>query len=134
MAKNKGKTKAKAAPAPEPEAEEAVPASRSRMWLHEGMKVWLDEQTGDDIDTYSAADIISLAFAKRNEWRDSDEYQALLDEHGVARRGAAKPEKPAKTAKADKKAAAADTATAKPAKARKGKAKAAPADEDQPFE
>ncbi len=126
--------KTKAAPAPEPEAEETVPASRSRMWLHEGMKVWLDEQTGEDLDTYSAADIISLAFAKRNEWRDSDEYQELLDEHGVARRGAAKVEKAAKPAKAAKKGAAvADTAT-KPAKARRGKAKAAPADEDQPFE
>ncbi len=118
----KTKAKAKAAPAPEPE-EEAVPASRSRTWLHEGMKAWLDEQTGDDIDTYTAADIIALAFAQRNAWRDSDEYQALLDEHGVSRRGA----KPAKPAKEEKPAKAA------PKKA-KGKKAKAETDEDQPFE
>lgn len=118
--------KPKAAPAPEPEVEETETKSRSRMWLHEGMVEWLNDQVGEDINTYGAADIISLAFAKRNEFRDSDEYQALLDEHGVARRGQAKP-KPAKKAKA------AEEAPAKPA--RKRKAKAAPvADEDQPFE
>lgn len=127
MAKTKGKTKA--APEPEPE-EEAVAKSRSRMWLHEGMVEWLNDQTEEDINTWSAADIISIAFAQRNAWRDSEEYQALLDEHGVARRGAAKPEKPAK---AGKKAAVTD---AKPAKAKgkaKGKAKKDEEDE-QPFE
>lgn len=126
----------KAAPAPEPEAtEETTPASRSRMWLHEGMVDWLNAQVGEDINTYSAADIISLAFAQRNAWRDSEEYQALLDEHGVARRGAAKPEKPAAKAKpAAKKGKAAAAAKPATAKRTRGKGKPAATEDEQPFE
>jgi hypothetical protein len=79
----------------EPELEEEVEAEegggfRSQMWKHEAMVEWLNEQVGEDINDYSAAQIIALAFAQRVSWRKSDEYQELISEYKASRPAPAK--------------------------------------------
>jgi hypothetical protein len=98
----------------EAEAEEV--ALRSQIWKHEAMVEWLNEQFEIDLDSLPAAEVIAYAFAKRVEWRKSNDYLSLVDdyrtetaqrkEQEAAAREAAKLEKEAE--KAAEKAAAAE--------------------------
>lgn len=135
------------------EEAEALPLpGRSHMWKHEAMVEWINETEGINLDEYSAAEIISWAFAKRAAWRKSEvsgsPYRQLLLDHAAeleaereelkaeraAEREAAKAareaEKAAKAAEAAKAAPvpkAAKAAKPAPAKAATKAAKAAPA-------
>jgi hypothetical protein len=101
---------------------------RSHMWKHEAMVDWINETEGIDLDTMSAAEIVSWAFAKRAAWRNSAKsgspYRQLLEDHKAeleAEREERKAERAAeaearKAAAAEAKAAKAATAKAAPTK------------------
>lgn len=118
--------------------------SRSHMWKHEAMVEWINETEGIDLDTMSAAEIVSWAFAKRAAWRNSAKsgspYRQLLEDHKAeltaeqeerkAERAAARAA--AATEKAAAKAAKATEAPAKATRATKGAAKATKATKAPP--
>jgi hypothetical protein len=105
------------------EAEETS-GPRSQMWIHEGMVDWLQEEYEVDFDTLSPAEVIALAFARRNEWRRTETYAALKAGR-AEQREAEKAERAAaaEARKAERQAAAA--AKAEAAKAEKAAEKPA---------
>lgn len=102
---------------------------RSQMWKHEAMVPYLESEFGVTLSKCSPAEIIAMAFARRNPWRASDTYANLVESHKgdaeaakaerAAEREAAKAERAeaAATAKAEKQAAAAKAKAEAPAKA-----------------
>jgi hypothetical protein len=110
------------------EAEELALPGRSHMWKHEAMVEWINETEGINLDDYSAAEIISWAFAKRAAWRKSEvsgsPYRQLLLDH-AAELEAEREELKAQRA-AEREAAKAEREAEKAAKAAQA-AKAAPA-------
>jgi len=87
---------------------------RSQMWKHEDIVEWLTE-LGIIDERSTQAEVIAAFAAKRNEYRRTDRYRALVDNH-AAERAAAKEAKAAERAAA-KEAKAAERAAAKEAKA-----------------
>lgn len=117
------------------ETEETEGGPRSQMWKHEAMVEWLTKQTGVDMNTLSAAEVIAYAFAHRVAWRKSTQYRSLVDgrQAQVAQEREARAAERAQAAearKAEREAAKAAKATkaskepAKAAKATKGATKA----------
>jgi len=103
------------------ETEETIeaPATRSQMWIHEGMVEWLETEEGGEFDFSEAepAEIIAAAFAKRVAWRQSDTYAELKEAHKAEA-------EEAKAAKAAERAAAKEARAAEKAAAAEAKAKA----------
>lgn len=101
--------------------------SRSHMWKHEAMVEWINETEGIDLDTMSAAEIVSWAFAKRAAWRNSDKsgspYRKLLEGHKAEMEAEVEERKAARVA--EREAKAAEREAAKAAKAAQAPAKAA---------
>lgn len=107
---------------------------RSRMHLHDALVAYIEETYSVDMNKLPANEVVAWAFAKRNEWRATDGYRELLEEHraeaeatkaekAAARAAKPKAEKATKAKKATKKVAAPRKAA--PAKKVAGK-KAAP--------
>lgn len=92
---------------------------RSQMWKHEDLAGYLTEEGLIDAES-SQAEVIAAAFAKRNEYRRSDRYTELVEEHRAEAEQAKEAKAAARAkAKAEREAAAAE------AKAEKEAAKAA---------
>lgn len=141
--------KSKAAEVEVEETEEVAGVSRSAMHIHEAMVEWLESNgylTGDE----STAEVVAVAFAKRNEWRKSEEYAEVKEEYASTReaekeaKAAARAERAAAKAAAEeddeeeapkpKKGKKAAASKAAPAKAKKAKRKSKSADtDDDPF-
>jgi hypothetical protein len=136
------------------DTETATRGRGSQMWKHQDAVNWLTEQ-GHINPQSSQAEVIAAFAARRNEYRRTDRYRSLVDNHAetagaereaakaakAAERQAAKEakaaEKAAQPAKATRasKAAATEAAPAAPAKAKRGARKAAAAaSEENPFD
>lgn len=101
---------------------------RSQMWKHEAMVDWINANDGVDLEQENAATIIAYAFARRNQWRRSEEYLALVEDHKAeaiaeaqARAEAREAERAAREAEKAAEAEA-EEKSAKPAKATKATA------------
>lgn len=106
--------------AAEAEAEEEVriPGARSQMAVHEAQVTYLEETYGVDLSTYSAAEIIAIAYATRVEWRQTEIYHEVKNGLGETREA----EKEAK--RLEREEAAAVKAAEREAKAAEKAAKA----------
>lgn len=106
--------------ATEAEVEEVrVPGGRSQVAIHQGQVDYIEETYGVTMKGKSPAEIISLAYATRVEWRQTETYHELKDGQAAEREAAAEAK-----ALAREEAAAAKAETAKAAKAEKPAAKA----------
>lgn len=105
-------------------AEETVEAgSRSQMWKHEDAFDWLVSE-GHLTEDASGPEIIAAFAARRNEYRRTDRYKALVESHAAeaeeARQRRAEEREAAKAAReAEKAAKAEEKAKAEEAKAAK---------------
>lgn len=61
--------------------EEAVPGAKSQRWKHEGQLDWMAEKYGYDYNKMDVVEIVSVAFNHRAEWRQSPEYEELVETH-----------------------------------------------------
>jgi len=96
---------------------------RSQMWKHEDIPEWLTE-LGIIDERSTQAEVIAAFAAKRNEYRRTDRYRALVDNHAEAL-SAEREERAAERAAA-KEAKAAERAAAKEAKAAEASESEAP--------
>ena len=96
---------------------------RSQMWKHEDIVEWLTE-LGIIDERSTQAEVIAAFAAKRNEYRRTDRYRALVDNHAEAL-SAEREERAAERAAA-KEAKAAERAAAKEAKAAEASESEAP--------
>lgn len=108
------------------EATERVPGARSQTQIHQGQVDYVSETYGINLDELSAAEVISIAYATRNEWRGTDTYRELKDsvkaEAAEARESKAQERAARKAERAAK--AAEEGAKEKPTKASKSAKKA----------
>lgn len=114
---------------------------RSRMYLHEDLVDYINTEYGVDLDTLSAAEVVAFAFAKRNEWRKTERYASIKEEHASTNGDEAAPAKKTAPKKATAKKAAPAKSTAKKAPAkkatggvRKATRGAAASEEENPFD
>lgn len=115
------------------EVEEYIPGTRSQDWLHNAHVEYIETEYGVNLSKSSPAEVISIAFATRREFRESEIYadakSAAAEAKEEAKAAAAEARAEAKAERerlkaeaAEAKAAAAEKAE-KPA-AKKGAAKA----------
>lgn len=52
-----------------------------QLWKHEAQLDWMANTYGYDYDSMSLAEVVAVAFKHRTEWRETPDYEEVVEQH-----------------------------------------------------